>query len=90
MNKFKIEIIDNQIYNYYEYIVYKWKKVSKWYQIEKYDWCWEHSHTLGKNYICPEIYQKRITIEDMFEREVKRQLEIDGLNEVHRIMVTKH
>jgi len=87
LNKFKIEIIDNQVGNFFQINLYKWKKVNKWFQIAKFDWCIEFRHILGKNYRCPEISQKRITIEQYFEREVQDELNRDGIEEVHRIII---
>ena len=89
MDKFKIEIIDNQISNCYQINLYRLGRVNKWYQMEKFDWRVESRQILGKKYSCPEIYKKRITIEEYFEREVKRELGRDGLVEVHRIVITK-
>ena len=85
--KFKIEIIDNQIDDFFQINLYKWKKVNKWYQFEKIDWGIEFRHILGKKYMCPEIFQKRITIEQYFEREVQIEMERDGIEEVHRIII---
>lgn len=87
INKFKIEIIDNHVDNFFQINLYKWTKVNKWYQLEKLGWGIEFRHILGKNYMCLEIFQKRITIEQYFEREVQFQLNRDGIEEVHRIII---
>lgn len=87
--KWKIEIIDNQIDNCYELKLYQFKKINKWYQSERFDWVWSHSQILGKKYICPEIYTKKLTVEQYFEREVNRELKRDDIEEIYRIVITK-
>jgi hypothetical protein len=92
MDKYKIEIIDNQISNCYELKVYKLSNINKWYQWyleDRFNWVWTHGYSLGKKYMCPEIYKKVKTIEELFDIEVKRELERDGIEEVHRIVITK-
>lgn len=84
--RYKIEIIDNQIGDYFELNLFVWKR-RRWWNRE--DWNLVHSHVLGKKYMCPEIHKKRITIDEMFEREVQRELKRDGIEEVHRITINK-
>ena len=83
--RYKVEIIDNQIGNVYQINLYRWKK-RRWWNRE--DWNFEYSHILGKKYMCPEIHKGKITIEGYFEREVKLVLEREGIEEVHRIVIT--
>jgi len=66
----KLEIIDDELNNCYVSKLYVWKDVSKWYQFKKYNWSIQQVHHLGKNYMCPEIYNKKIKIKDYFERDV--------------------
>ena len=84
--KYKVEIIDNQIGGYFQMNLFSWKK-RRWWNRE--DWNIEFRHILGKKYMCPEIYKKKITIEEYFERDVKRELEREGIGEVHRIIIKK-
>jgi hypothetical protein len=84
--RYKIEIIDNQIGGYNQINLFSWKK-RKWWCRE--DWNIEYRHILGKRYMCPEIHKGKITIEEYFEREVKRELEREGIEEVHRITIKK-
>ena len=59
----------------------------KWWEKPKWD---IHSvETLGKRYMCPEIHKGRITIEEYFERDVRYALNKEGIEEVHRITITK-
>jgi hypothetical protein len=89
MDKFKLEIIDNQISNCYEYKLSKFKKVNKWYEFERWEWRFEQAHSIGKKYMCPAIYKKQITIEQMFNREVENLMEDKNIEEVHRIKITR-
>lgn len=84
--RYKVEIIDNQIGGYFQMNLFSWKK-RKWWSRE--DWNIEFRHILGKKYMCPEIHKKKITIEEYFEREVNRELEREGIEEVHRIVIYK-
>jgi hypothetical protein len=84
--KYKLEIIDNQIRGFYEYILYSWKK-KRWWNKEK--WHFVYSHIIGHRYICPEIHQGKITAQAYFEREVQRELKKNKISEVHRIVITK-
>ena len=38
--------------------------------------------------MCPEIRKGKLTIEAYFERDVKYTLDIEGIVEVHRIIIT--
>ena len=90
MERYKIEIIDDQISNCYQTNLYRFKKVSRWYQLYKEDWGIEYRHILGKKYVCPEIYQKRITIEQYFERDVKQMFNDYNIEEVHKIIIKSY
>ncbi len=89
MEKYKVEIVDNQITNGFESHLYKWEKVNKWYQFERFDWKCYARHYLGKRYMCPEIFQGKITIEQYFERDNNRLFKDYNIVEVHRTLVTK-
>lgn len=90
MPPLKIEIIDNQIENFYQINVFEFKKVNKWYQKTKFDWKLKYSEFLGKNYMCPEIHEGRITLDQYFERNVKIHLKDNFFQEIHRITITKN
>jgi hypothetical protein len=81
---YKLEIIDNQIENYYESNVYVWKRKFFW---QKEKWVFVEGHKLGKKYICPEIYHKKITIEDYFKRELYYIKKRYNFNEIHNISI---
>jgi len=84
--KYKLEITDNQIEGFYQYVLYCWKK-KRWWNEEK--WHFEYSHIIGHRYICPEIHQEKITLKEYFKREVQRELRKNEISEVHRIVITK-
>jgi hypothetical protein len=84
--RYKVEIIDNQIGDIFEIRLYAWKK-RKWWSRE--DWNFEYAHTLGKKYMCPQIHKGKITIEQMFDEEVQEVLKREGIEEVHRIVISK-
>jgi hypothetical protein len=84
--EYKVEIIDNQVGNYFELGLYVWKKRKWW---NRKDWNLEYSHVLGKSYMCPQIHKGKITLEEMFEDEVQKLLKREGIGEVHRIVITK-
>ncbi len=85
--KYKIEIIDDNINSCYELAVYVWKR-KHWYSSET--WNWEYSHVIGKNYICPEIFQLKTTVKEMFDKEIKEELKREDLVEIHTINITKN
>jgi hypothetical protein len=80
----KIEIIDNQIKGYYEYVLYSWKK-KRWWNKER--WNFEEAHTQGYRWTCPEIHAGKITPQEYFEREVQMVLKNKEVDEIHRIVV---
>jgi hypothetical protein len=82
--RYKIEIIDNQIGNYFQMNLFVWKRKNWW---SKEDWNIEFRHILGKRYMCPEIHKGKITAEGMFQRDVKKELEREGIEEIHRIQI---
>lgn len=86
MNKptYKVEIINNFIGNSYHIVLYEWKQKHWW---NKKSWIWIYRHTLGKRYVCPEIHQGKITIEDYFKREVDLLFQRYEISEVHRIEI---
>lgn len=83
--KWKVEIIDDQINNQYRINKYAWKK-NKWWQ--EPNWLIHSTEYLGKRHMCPEIRKGKLTIEAYFERDVKYTLDIEGIVEVHRIIIT--
>jgi hypothetical protein len=93
IGKIKIEIIDNHISNAYYLNVFSLEKTNKWYQVfkkERLEWKFVSGHALGKNYMCPEIFKGKTTIEEMFYKEVDRELKRTNIIEVHRNTVTKY
>ena len=84
--KYKLEIVDNQIDNFYEYVLYSWKKKNWW---SKEKWNLECVHTLGYRYMCPEIHQGKITTKEYFERETQLILKNKDVSEIHRTIITK-
>lgn len=84
MNR-KVEIIDDKIRNQYRIDTYTFSKRNWWGKL--IGWKFESGLVLGKKYICPEIYQKKLTIEQYFDREVGYALEDDNIVEVHRIVI---
>ena len=89
MNKpiYKVEIINNFISNCYSIVLYEWKRKHWW---NKKSWIWVSIHELGKRYMCPEIHQGKITIEDYFKKEVDYVLQKYEISEVHRIEIKKN
>jgi hypothetical protein len=85
--KYKLEIVDNQIKGYYEYVLYSWKKKNWW---SKEKWNMEFSHTLGHRYMCPEIHQGKITAKEYFERDVQLILKGREIIEIHKTTITKN
>jgi hypothetical protein len=85
--RYKIEIIDNQIGDYFQMNLFVWGRKNWW---SKEDWNVEFRHIIGKKYMCPEIYKGRTTAERMFEEEVKMELEREGIEEIHRIQILPH
>lgn len=81
---YKVEIIDNFIDNYYEAVLYEWKKKYWW---SNKSWVFVYAHRLGKNYMCPEIHKGKITIEEYFKREIDLLLKQYKVSEVHRIEI---
>jgi len=84
--KYKLEIIDNQIRGFYECVLYCWKK-KRWWNEEK--WHFVYGHIIGHRYMCPEIYQGKITPQGYFERDVQLVMKKYEISEVHRIVITK-
>jgi hypothetical protein len=85
--KYKLEIIDNQIQGFYEYTLFSWKKKNWW---SKEEWNYEYQQVIGYNYICPEIYQGKITIKEYFEREIKIVLKQKTVSEIHKTTITNY
>ena len=85
--KYKLEIVDNQIYDFYEYIFYSWEKKNWW---SKEKWKLVCVHNLGYKYMCPEIHQGKITAREYFEREVQLILRDKDICEIHRTIITKN
>lgn len=85
--KYKLEIVDNQIKGYYEYVLYSWKKKNWW---SKEKWNFESAHTLGHRYMCPEIHQGKITAKEYFERDVQLILKKREIIEIHKTTITKN
>lgn len=85
--RYKVEIIDNQIGDYYELNLFVWKRRKWW---SKENWNFECGHTLGKKYMCPEIRNGWTTVEEMFDEEIHQVLEREGIEEVHRIVISKN
>ena len=85
--KYKLEIVDNQIHRFYEYVLYSWKKKNWW---SKEKWNIECAHTLGHRYMCPEIHQGKTTTKEMFEREVQLIIKQKNPIEIHRTIITKN
>jgi len=84
--KYKLEIIDNQIQGFYEYILYSWKK-KRWWNKEK--WNIEGVNVQDYKWTCPEIHAGKITPQEYFEREIKMILKQKTISEIHKTTITK-
>lgn len=84
--KYKLEITDNQIKGYYEYILYSWKKKRWW---NKENWNIEEVNVQGYKWTCPEIHAGKITPQEYFEREIKMILKRKTISEIHKTIITK-
>jgi hypothetical protein len=83
---YKLTIVDNTIGNYYDYTVYELKR-KHWWSINK-TWIFVEGHTLGKNYMCPEIHRKLKTIEDLFNESLESVERRYTFNEIHNTIIT--
>lgn len=82
---YKLEIIDNTIGNSYQYGVYMWKYKHWWSQ--KKSWEFIEGHSIGKKYMCPEIYKKLKTVYDLFNTELESVKKRYEFTEVHNTTI---
>jgi len=88
MNKvYKLTIVDNTIANCYQYSVYEWK-FKNWWALQK-SWNLVERHSIGKKYICPDIYKKIKTVEDIFNEDVEYVKNRYIFNEIHNTIITQ-
>jgi hypothetical protein len=83
---YKLTIVDNTIRGYYDYTVYELKR-KHWWSINK-TWNVVEGHTLGKNYMCPEIHKKLKTIDDLFNESLESVKRRYTFNEIHNTIIT--
>jgi hypothetical protein len=87
--KQKIEIIDNQISNFYLLNLYSWKKAHWW---SSESWILVYGHSLGHKYKLPTWHKDRKkSSKELFEEEVKRIVEkYKDIQEIHRVIITNN
>jgi hypothetical protein len=84
----KLEIIDNQICNCYEYRIYKYVE-SKFWGLVRPKYVFFMAHRIGYNYMCPEIYKGKITVKEMFDKEVQDVIKNNDIRELHTTIINK-
>ncbi len=82
--KYKIEIVDDENSGSFVSHLYFYKKIKWW---GKLGWNLKAFHYLGRNYMCPKIYNKSTTVEEMFEENNQNWIKTYKIKEIHRINI---